>query len=112
MGELFLSGVIAWYIYKVCAKSTHLAGLAKEFCAVGLGIVIPLSPLLIDPPAAFLTSFLPGASTTARIPETAEETLSSVTHLDNPYPELLKTAKESKGQLLMQAPVDQKAVMK
>jgi sulfatase modifying factor 1 len=111
MGELFLSGIIAWYIYKVCAKSTHLAGLAKECCAVGLGIVIPLSPLLVDPPAAFLTSFLPGASTTARIPETAEETLSSVTHLDNPYPELLKTAKESKGQLLMQTPVDQKAVM-
>jgi hypothetical protein len=112
MGELFLSGVIAWYIYKVCAKSTHLAGLAKECCAVGLGIVIPLSPLLISPPVAFLTSFLPGASTSVRIPETAEETLSSVTHLDNPYPELLKTAKESKGQLLMQTPVDQKAVMK
>jgi hypothetical protein len=72
VGELFLSGVIAWYFYKVCAKSTHLAGLAKECCAVGLGIVIPLSPLLIDPPAAFLTSFLPGASTSASVPQTAE----------------------------------------
>ncbi|NDB70364.1 MAG: hypothetical protein EB015_20635 [Methylocystaceae bacterium] len=120
MGDLFLSGFVAWYIYKVCAKSTHLAGLAKECCAVALGLVIPLSFLLIDPPAAFLTSFLPGASTSASAPQTGavpqsfedfKEMRARKQHELDPYLKLLETAQESKSQLLLHAPVDQKAVM-